>query len=240
MIKCLAIVVGVAGLGMATVPVRADALLDAVAAGARADRGVQWSVDRLNSDYDTAGQLKTSSVAHFNGAAAKGTRWALIAVDGKAPSSSAVQDFSKIFNAGDLAPTYAQVADLLTGAAIKVAPNCYRVIGLPAKTVMAAGYDLSPYLQADIIVDASGMQPYVSQVKISAPTPFKPMSLSKVERLDRTLTFTRGPQGMPVLSASSVYADFKVMLKKISLRSQTQFHGQRPVVQTAQLSAPGQ
>jgi hypothetical protein len=225
-------------LGLMFVPcaVQADALLELVVAGAKADKQVLWSVERINSDFDTSGKLKETSIAHFNGAAAKGARWSLVSVDGKAPKLSANKEFTKAFNAGDFAPTYAQVADLLVGTAVKIAPNCYRLTGLPAKTVMAAGYDLSPFLQADVIVDSSGAQPYVSQVKITAPKAFKPMSLSKVQRLDRTLTFTRGPNGLPILATSVVSADFKVMLKTISLRTKTEFLAQKPLTQTAQMT----
>ncbi len=228
---------GVAGsFFLSSLAVQADSLLEQVVAGAKADKQLLWSVERVNSDFDTSGKLTETSVARFNGAAAKGTRWSLVSIDGKMPKPSADKEFTKNFNAGDFAPTYAQVADLLAGPATKISPNCYRLMGLPAKTVMAAGYDLSAYLQADVIVDVSGSQPFVSQVKITAPKAFKPMSLSKVQRLDRTLTFTRGPNGLPILATSVVSADFKVMLKTISLRTKTEFLGQKALTQTARIS----
>jgi hypothetical protein len=224
------------GLALVASSAYADALLDQIVAGAKADKQVQWSVDRTNADFDTDGKLKTTSIAHFNGAAAKGARWSLLSVDGKMPAASAEKEFSKMFNGGDYKPTYAQVADLLSGAVTKISPNCYRLTGLPAKTVMAAGYDLSPFLQADVFVDSSGTQPYVSQVKISAPKPFKPMRLSTVSRLERVMNFVRGPQGLPVMSSSAVISDFKVIFKTIALRTKTEFHAQKPLIQTAQNS----
>jgi hypothetical protein len=222
------------GFGLMCTSAQADALLDQIVAGAKADKHVQWSVERSTADFDTDGKLKTTSIAHFNGAAAKGARWSLVSVDGKAPAANVEKEFSKAFNSSDYKPTYAQVADLLSGAVTKISPNCYRLVGLPAKTIVAAGYDLSSFLQADLFIDSSGAQPFVSQVKISAPKPFKPMSMSTVARLERVMNFIRGPQGLPMMSSSIVASDFKVIFKTIAIRTKTDFYSQKPLLQTAQ------
>ncbi len=218
---------------------QADALLDQVVAGIKADQAVAWRVDRINTDFTNTGAAKSTTVAKYDGAAPRGTRWMLSAVDGKSPSKKASSDFADSFNKTGYTPTYAQLADLLSAGATKIseAPGVahYRVACLPAKSVMAAGYDLSKGLQADVSIDTSGAAPFVNMVRITAPKPFKPASIGRVDKLDRSMTFARGPNGLPVLTQSEVNAQFKVLMKNITMRTHTAFQNQQPVVQTAQL-----
>jgi hypothetical protein len=222
-----------------TASVQADALLDQVIAGAKADKAIAWRVDRINTDLNDKGSVKETSLARFDGSAAPGTRWKLLSVNGKSASKKASADFSDKFNHNDFAPTYAQLATLLGTGAVKTAVTetsaTYRIARLPAGTVTAAGYDLSAGLEALVTVDKTGAAPFVSHVRISAPKPFKPASIGKVEKLDRTMTFERGPNGLPVLTESVVDASFKVLVKSMSIRTHTAFQNQVPVVQTAAL-----
>jgi hypothetical protein len=224
---------------MSTASVRADALLDQVMAGARADSQIAWRVDRLNTDMTATGETRETSLSRFDGTAAKGARWSLLSVNGKSAAAKDCADFSDKFNKTNYAPTYAQLTELLGSGAIKTGTDLsgthYRLNALPAKAVTVSGYDLSKGLQAEFTVDTSGTTPFINTVRITAPKPFKPASIGRVDRLDRHMVFARGPQGMPVLVSSSVAADFKVLFKNISMRTHTVFQNQQPVVQTAQL-----
>ncbi len=225
-----------------SVAAQADALLDQVVAGIKADQAVVWRLDRINTDFTDTGAAKSISIAKYDGTAPRGKRWMLAAVDGKSPSKKAVSDFADSFNKTGYTPTYAQLADLLSAGATKIseAPGTvqYRIACLPEKSVMAAGYDLSKGLQADVSVDTSGPSPFVNLVRITAPRPFKPASIGRVDKLDRSMTFARGPNGLPVLTQSAVTAQFKVLLKSITLRTHTAFQNQQPIMQTAHLGQP--
>lgn len=233
--------IGVAALfvcGSATA-VRADALLDQIIAGARADKAIAWRVDRINTDMNNSGKADQVSVAHFDGAAASGARWSLVSINGQSATPKASADFSDKFNKSDFAPTYGQLADLLASGATKTGETDktvrYRIDSLPAHTVVAGGYDLSKALQAEFTVDTSGPSPFVTSVHISAPKPFKPASVGRVDMLDRSMKFARGPQGLPILVESLVKADFKVLFKTMTIRTHTAFQNQLPIQQTAQL-----
>jgi hypothetical protein len=225
-----------------TASVQADVLLEQVIAGAKADKAISWRVDRINTDLNDKGSVKETSLARFDGAAAPGARWKLLSVNGKTASKKASAEFSDKFNQNDFAPTYAQLANLLGTGAVKTAVTdtsaTYRIARLPVGTVTAAGYDLSSGLEALVTVDKTGAAPFVSRVRISAPKPFKPASIGKVEKLERTMTFERGPNGLPVLTESVVDANFKVLVKSMSIRTHTAFQNQLPVIQTAALGAP--
>jgi hypothetical protein len=232
----LGIVLLVAGLAQTA---RADALLDQVIAGARSDADISWRVDRLNTDMDALGKAKEISLARFTGTSPAGTRWSLVSVNGKQASDKARATFSEKFNQSNYAPTYGQIAHFLKAGAERLASTpqsvTYRVKSLPAGTVVAAGYDLSKWLQADVIVDVTADKPFVSSVAICAPVAFKPASIAKVEKLDRSMTFALGPQGYPVLKETSVHSRFKVLVKNITLRTHSAFQNQTPMVQTAHL-----
>jgi hypothetical protein len=221
---------------------RADALLDQVLAGAKADSKIAWRVDRLNTDMTPDGTTKETTLARFDGAAAKGTQWSLVSVNGKAAQEKACNEFSKSFNKGGFSPTYAQLVDMISPAAVRVSSDAtgtrYRLPVLPAKAVVAAGYDLSRGLQADFTIDTSGATPFISAFNISAPKPFKPTSVARVDRLSRSMIYMLGPQGLPILKESTVAADFKVLFKNIAVRTRTAFSNQQPVMQTAQLVRP--
>lgn len=230
---------GVACLMISAASAQADALLDQVIAGAKADSRIIWKVDRLNTDMTASGETRETSVAHFDGSATKGSRWSLLTVNGKAAPARASAEFADKFNKADFAPTYAQLTELLGTGATKISSDTgsvrYRLASLPANAVTVSGYDLSKGLQAEFTVDTAGATPYVSTVSITAPKPFKPASIGRVDRLDRRMTFARGPQGMPVLMTSTVTANFKVLFKNISMRTHTLFQNQQPVTQTALL-----
>jgi hypothetical protein len=221
--------------------VQADTLLDQVIASIKADKDIAWRVDRINTDLTDKGKVKEITVSRFDGAAPPGARWTLLNVNGKAASKKACAEFAEKFNQTNFSPTYAQLVKLLETGAVKTAATdtktMYRIARLPAGTITAAGYDLSNGLEALVTVDRSGDNPFVSRVHISAPKPFKPVSIGKVEKLERTMTFERGPHGLPVLTQSVVDANFKVLVKSMTIRTNTAFQNQVPLMQTAALGS---
>jgi hypothetical protein len=225
---------------VAAVPANADALLQRALAPAEEDAQRVWSVQRLGLDYDPKGQLKTKTVAQFDGTKPDGQRWSLLSINDKAPSKSQRADFTETFRRNALPPTYALVRTIVTTDAIKLQEGDtfahYRVPTLPAGTTAVKGLDLSKYTIADVTVDKRGAVPFICEIKVYAPKEFRPIAGGKVVKLERLLRFTMGKDGIPVLSEHSMTSDASLLFKSINVRSTAQFSHQSLTAKMASAS----
>jgi hypothetical protein len=218
-------------------PARADALLQRALAPAAEDAMRVWNVQRTGLDYDGAGNLKSKTVAQFDGTQPEGKRWALLSINGATPTKSQRADFNDIYKKNALPPTYGLVQTVVTSNALKLGETAtqamYRVTSLPAGSTAVRGLDLSKYTIADVTVDKHGVSPFVSEVRVYAPKEFRPMAGGKVKRLERILRFAMGKDGVPVLVEHSMISDASILFKSITVRSIAQFSHQAAIAQLA-------
>lgn len=64
---------------------------------------------------------------------------------------------------------------------------------------VSAGGDVSDKVAADATVDANGAAPFVSHLRVFARAPFRVMLIAKIDSLETSTDYARGPDGRSVL-----------------------------------------
>lgn len=220
----------------------ADTLIDQVLPLMKADDQHQWSLIRTATDFDSKGNPKNHTVAQYDGSQPEGQRWSLMMLDNRAPSLRDINNFSTTFNKVPSLPCYSSMAAYLERNPKKISEKAglvtYRVTNLPPGSTMLKGHDVSKFLMADLVIDQNAAQPYLREVHIFAPEPFRPLTGAKVNHLDRVLHFTLNALGLPVLADHNMQGDGSLMFVPINFHQYVQFSG-HTIVNTRLAAAAG-
>ena len=144
---------------------------------------------------------KKVSVERFDPTKPAEACWALVSVDGAAPSTDAVKTF-RTDAAKRRVPGYYRLAGYFGTPAMASIDSRGRTVfhfaALPKDTVKVMDSDVSQNAAADATVSEANGAPFVEQVRITV----RPMRLKLIMKLDRFESIARyriGPEGKPLL-----------------------------------------
>ncbi len=176
-----------------------DPLLDRIIAGARAvpadSIGFERSSRSIGQDEGKAPETNVR-VDRWDG-----QQLTLVSVNGSPATPEKIAEQKKAFS-GRPVPGYHRIAEFLKGGAHRLPDNqgriLYRIDKLP-KGSINIGKDVSENLVADLLIDNSGNQPYVSRMHIFLPKPLSFFFVAKLDSFDVVNEYRPGPGGRPAL-----------------------------------------
>lgn len=177
--------VGLAGMVVAGMigacPAGADALQDQVLAGMRATRTQDLSFT-LAIRAEQTGSTPHQSVLRYDPRGANGG-WTIQSINGAPPTAKQRQQAARqrppVPDYGKLATWFGHTATRTATAPGSVA---YHFAALPAGTIKLGSHDASADTVADVVVDTTRAQPYVSRVRFVSTKAFRMMLVARVER----------------------------------------------------------
>jgi hypothetical protein len=212
-------------------PAFADALQDQVLAGARAAKETDFAFTQALV-IDQTGSKRRQVVSNYDPRRTAGARWKLVELDGKEPTAKELEAAAKR-NGKRKPSTYADIADLFVGPAKRISSTPERVTyffpRLPAGVLKMNDKDLSADTSAEAVVNISGKQPYVEQVRYRTNKPFRIALIAKVESLTAFANYRLMPDGRPVLQSSGSDMSGSAMGKSGSMKSRSSYAGHQPV-----------
>lgn len=179
-------------------PARADPLQDQLVAGARAVRADGLAFRRTLA-IDRTGAARKLIVERFDPRRAAADRWALLSVDGRAPTPKELADARKA-KRGPV-PSYAELAKWIGAPATRTngAPGyvVYRFARLPAGTVKIGSHDASADVQAEALVNLGGRTPFVERVRLTSTKGFRMMLVASLKTMAVVSRYRLLPDGHP-------------------------------------------
>lgn len=158
--------------------------------------------------------------------------WQLIKVDGRAPTPKEIADSAKMASR-NRTPSYSRITEWFGAPATRVAATpstvTYRFTTLPKGSIKGGGVDMSPYTQAEAVVNTSGKTPFVERARFFSTAPFRMMLVAKVERFVVLSLHRLLPDGRPV--PEGVMSDFagSLMGKAAAFKTRTTYSDVTPV-----------
>lgn len=197
--------------GLAAVPARADAWLEAVRA--EAARMGPTAFERTSETTDRSGGV-VRRVERFmpTGSGGQGA-WTLVAVDGRPPTADERRRHAKEV-AGLPPPGYWRLATILRGRVTLVRDaqgrTVHRIRPLPEGSIRTARGDISADVAADARIELVAGQPTVTSLRVFAPAPFSLMGVARMNRFEAQSRYERGPDGRPLLVEQASEAEVRV------------------------------
>jgi hypothetical protein len=180
----------------ATAAVARDALFERVLAGARAITPASIAYDRTSRE--TGQQAGAPPETHNRVERWDGRQLTVLSVDGRPPKPDDIERA----RAAKFVSGYHRLADFLKDGATRIADPqgriAYRIVGLP-KGSIDVGRDISASLVADLVIDTSGPQPFVSRLHLTLPKPLSFFMVAKLDSFDTVFEYRIGPDGRPML-----------------------------------------
>ncbi len=192
----------------------ADALIDKVIVGVKADAKNDWNLARTLQIYDKNGRAERTSFARLQNG-----KWTLVAFAGAAPTAEVTKSFNEQASAGKVSyPRYGKLDSILLANPVLMKENettaVYSVKKLPLGSFDFQGEDLSKNVEAEIII-TKGQNPHVSRLRIFNSAPFK-MSLAKITTAETLRLYALSAEGVPVAVEETTKALANVLFKKIT------------------------
>ncbi len=195
-----------AGLLLAAAPadeLRLEPLREAIITDARAADPAAMAFERTTTAVRRGPGMKekTVTVERWDG-----QRWALISVNGKAPTTSHLKAFRKATSANPV-PGYHRMAALLAAASdVSTDGDGRRVLKipvLPPGSVRTDNADISSHLSGEAVITTTDGKPWVARLKVRARENFKLNMLIKVTNFEQISDYHLGPDGKPRLASTS-------------------------------------
>jgi hypothetical protein len=126
-------------------------------------------------------------------------RWALVTVDGRAPTAEQLEAHRKE-SPKRRVTHYGRVADYFGAPSITTASSgrtVFRFNSLPKESLVLNDSDLSSSAIADATVDTGGAAPFVEQVRFTLTKPTRLKLVAKVEKMEATTRYRIMPEGIP-------------------------------------------
>lgn len=215
----------------AALPASADPLLDRLIAEARTvtveSLAFQQTVRR-----DFNGKVETR-VERFDGSRPAGSRWSLVSIDGREPTSEQVARHAREMRARDPA-YYGRLAQLLDGAEKRRGPNgetVYHVASLKGRGAAAGGNfaGLASRFALDATVGGDPDRPYVKRLRVYAPQPFRYRVIINVRAFEAVTEYQRQPDGRPQVVTQRFEASGAALGMRGTIRNETRIGDYRPV-----------
>lgn len=189
---------------------RADATLDTIRADSARAQLVAFERTTKRIEGSGKGSGTIIEVDRFDPAAPQGQQWAMVSVNGKAPTAQQIGAYKKR-NAGLPVPGFHRVQVMLKGNAEMRTDAAGRTVylfrKLPANSVPTPGPDISTHLSAEATVEQVAGRPVLSQVRVFAAQPFAMMATVKMHVFETVSVYSPGPGGRPFLTGQSTSVD---------------------------------
>ena len=212
---------------LVTVPAWADPLQDRVLATMKASDTGDVAFTQTTR-IERTGAKPSEIVTRYDPRSA--TRWTVVSVDGRPPSSKQSADIIKAATRSP-APSYARMARWFGAAATRVTETpgsvTYRFAGLPKGIVMMGKRDGSADTVADVVVDTAGRTPHVERVRFTSSRPFRMMLVAKVERYVVTASYAPLADGRMFPSTTESDVAGSLMGKSGTIRTRSRFGDMR-------------
>ncbi len=166
-------------------------------------------------------------VERFDPTSPVGARWRLLKIEGREPSADELADYDggdhdgrafRLYSdvIGDLDPDEAELVDLTPERAI------YRLKQTRAAFLDEDEKEFAQYLDSRLVVDRRGPVPYVSELDIVAPEPFRPAMAARIERFETRFRYAPHPETGEILP-SEILVDLAVTtLWVVSVEARTE------------------
>jgi hypothetical protein len=201
------------------------ALLDRVLADAVADSKLSPSFTRKASIFDDSGKLERVTISQRENG-----KWTLQTVNGAVPAADILTRFNQSATKNGINfPRYADLKDFIGPNARLVSETTdkatFVIAPLPPKSILFQDKDLSASLAGELVV-IKGPTPYVMQLRITNPKPFK-VSIATVSSYDTTMRFGLTPNKVPVALENSTNVLAKVLFKSLVTRNTVELSNYR-------------
>lgn len=123
--------------------------------------------------------------------------WALVSVDGHAPTEDDIKDWRKDVD-GQSVPGVQRLPVLLAGPAARSDENgaiIYRWDQLAKNALGLKGPDVSAHLSAEGRVEYVGGKPTITSVRIFTPKPFSVMLVARIREIRMEMRYARADDG---------------------------------------------
>ena len=208
-----------------TTPAHADPLQDQVLAGMKATNTADVAFTQTVRMEQT-GETAKEFVTRYDPRAAAGARWALVSVDGHAPTAKQIANAAKR-NAKQPPNAYGGMAKWFGGAATIVGRTqesvTYRFAGLPRNEIKMGSHDASADTVADAVVNTAGKTPFVERIRLASSKPFRMMLVAKVERYVFTSSYALLHDGRPFSTGTDADISGSLMGKAGAIRTRIRF-----------------
>ena len=180
-----------------------DPVRDRIIADASLQSPAALAFDRTNHVVEVGGGTRSEvlRVDRWDG-----SRWTLVSLNGKAPSSIAIKEQAKT-TLNQPVPGYHRLAGLLaTDSENSVDAQgrmVIRIAQLPEKTIVNNGNDISTHLKAEAVIAINNGKPWVQQLRLTAREPFKMSLALKVLTFDQVSDYKLDASGKPRLASQS-------------------------------------
>jgi hypothetical protein len=189
----------VTAVSLVVSPAHADALQQAVLAGAKAASPADFAFTQTSRNERT-GTPAREVVTRYDprrGAAA----WQLLRVDGKPPSDKDKANLAKMAGRGPV-PSYGRIAQWFGSPATRIATTptsvTYRFASLPKGALKLGSYDASDHTSVEAVVNTAGKTPFLERARFTSTKPFRMFVVAKIERFTFNATWRLLPDGRPV------------------------------------------
>lgn len=150
--------------------------------------------------------FKSVAIEKFDPAKPADARWTLVSVNGAPPSAAELRKYREKAAKRRVVPGYHRIANYF-GAPATVSSEgggktVFHFATLPKGSVSIEGTDLSHLATAQSSVTEAGGAPFVEQVRFILK-PKWPQLLVKIDRYETTFRYDIGPEGKPLLAATT-------------------------------------
>ncbi|CAN5224804.1 hypothetical protein BH20VER2_BH20VER2_05900 [soil metagenome] len=233
MYKSIAVwlVLGVLGLAAAGA---AEGLQERVLAHARTITGGEYAFTRTVRTEQSGGEgpKERVMVERFDPTKGAASRWTLLTVDGRAPTAEEAKAHAKEAPKRPVAG-YARLANYIgapaTASADAKGRTVFRFASLPKNSVLLNNVDLSANSTCEAVVDQSGAQPFVQQVRSRLTKPTRLKLVAKIENLEAATTYRLMPDGVPVPVEQTSEMSGSMMGKEGRIRTRISYSDHRRV-----------
>ena len=202
-----------------------DPLTEAIAFADRSRAGNDYAYTR--SLRLVAVGERIDRVERFDPTQPDGARWHLLEIEGREPSADDLADYDgedfggrafRLYSdvIGDLDPDEAELVDLTPERAI------YRLKQTKAAFLDEDQQEFAEYLDSRLIVDRRGPVPYVSELEIVAPEPFRPSMAARIERFEARFRYAPHPETEEILPTGILVDIAVTALFVVSVEARTE------------------
>ena len=175
---------------------------------------------------------KKVTVERFDPTKPADARWALVSVDGSAPSADQLTSYRKEVAKRRIVPGYHRIANYFAAPATASTDSHGRTVfhfaSLPKGSVTVLDTDVSENCSAEAFVGDANGTPFVEQVHFIV----KPMRLKlvmKLQKYETTAHYRIGPDGKPQLADSTSELSGSGMGQEGTMRTATTYSDYRAV-----------
>lgn len=206
-------------------PAFADELQQQVLAFAKTVREDDFAFTQTSSNQ-RSGEAAKDFVLRYDPRKAKGARWTVLKVEGRAPTAKEVAAITKQANKGKV-PSYGRIANWFGSPAKRIGAGSgtvtYRFANLPKGTINMGSHDASADTVAEVVVNTSSKVPFVERVRFVSTKPFRMMMVAKVESFEAASVYRMQDNGKPMVVGTAMDMSGSMLGKTGSFKNRNSY-----------------